>query len=279
VGQVLLVRHGQASWGAADYDVLSPLGERQATATGTFLAQLRPDAVVHGLMRRQHRTAQLMAEAAGWSLDPSVDGRWDEMDHLAVLDAQPPDFDGEPDAHQFQAWFEKATGRWLSGAHDGEYAESWPEFRERVLAGLDALGDGTTVVVTSGGPISVVVAHLLESSAACASGSTRSTTGRTSPAATSGQTCSTVEATIAAFSAGGRARSMVPSRAPLLRISSPMSSSALVPPCIPMITSRPSVASALTFRARYDAPMLSSTTSAPCPSVAASTCSTKSCSW
>ena len=107
-----------------------------------------------------------MAEAAGWSLTPSVDGRWDEMDHLAVLDAQPRDFDGEPDARQFQAWFEKATGRWLSGAHDGEYAESWPVFRDRVLVGLDALGDGTTVVVTSGGPISIVVANLLESSAA-----------------------------------------------------------------------------------------------------------------
>ena len=166
MGQVLVVRHGQASWGAADYDVLSPLGERQATVTGAFLAGVRPDAVVHGLMQRQRRTAELMADAAGWSAAPSVDGRWDEMDHLAVLDAQPRDFDGEPDAHQFQAWFEKATGRWLSGAHDGEYAESWPEFRDRVLAGLDALGDGTTVVVTSGGPISIVVAHLLESSAA-----------------------------------------------------------------------------------------------------------------
>ena len=166
MGQVLLVRHGQASWGAADYDVLSPLGERQAVATGGFLAGVRPDAVVHGLMQRQRRTAEVMAEAAGWGLAPSVDGRWDEMDHLAVLDAQPRDFDGEPDAHQFQAWFEKATGRWLSGAHDGEYAESWPEFRDRVLAGLDALGDGTTVVVTSGGPISVVVAHLVESPAA-----------------------------------------------------------------------------------------------------------------
>jgi broad specificity phosphatase PhoE len=166
VGQVLLVRHGQASWGAADYDVLSPLGERQATATGAFLAGARPDSVVHGLMQRQRRTAEVMAEAAGWSVAPTVDGRWDEMDHLAVLDAQPRDFDGEPDAHQFQAWFEKATVRWLSGAHDGEYAESWSEFHDRVLAGLDALGDGTTVVVTSGGPISVVVAHLLESPAA-----------------------------------------------------------------------------------------------------------------
>ena len=166
MSQILLVRHGQASWGSHDYDVLSPHGERQATASGAFLAGARPASVVLGLMRRQRRTAELMAGAAGWSVAPTVDGRWDEMDHLAVLDAQPRDFDGEPDAHQFQAWFEKATARWLSGAHDGEYAESWSEFHDRVLAGLGALGEGTTVVVTSGGPISVVVAHLLESPAA-----------------------------------------------------------------------------------------------------------------
>ena len=170
MGQVLLVRHGQASWGAADYDVLSPLGERQATATGAYLADVRPDAVVHGLMRRQRRTTELMAEAAGWTVPALVDGRWDEMDHLAVLDAQardePQGFEGEPDARQFQAWFERATARWLSGAHDGEYAESWPVFRDRVLGGLADLGDGTAVVVTSGGPISIVVAHLLDSPAA-----------------------------------------------------------------------------------------------------------------
>ena len=136
MGQVLLVRHGQASWAAADYDVLSPLGERQAVATGALLASVQPDAVVHGLMQRQRRTAELMAEAAGWTVAPSVDERWDEMDHLAVLDVQPREFEGEPDARQFQAWFEKATARWLSGAHDGEYAESWPVFRDRVLAGL-----------------------------------------------------------------------------------------------------------------------------------------------
>ena len=166
MGQVVLVRHGQASWGADDYDVLSPLGERQAAATGALLAQLRPDAVVHGRMRRQQRTAELAATAAGWTIAPALDARWDEMDHLAVLAAQPQDFEGEPDARQFQAWFEKATARWLSGGHDGEYAESWAVFQDRVLAALAGLGDGTTVVVTSGGPVSIVVAHLLESPAA-----------------------------------------------------------------------------------------------------------------
>jgi broad specificity phosphatase PhoE len=166
VGQILLVRHGQASWGAADYDVLSPLGERQAAALGACLAGVPVQAVVHGAMRRQRETAEQLVQAAGWAVAPSLDERWDEMDHQGVLDAHPPEFDGEPDDRQFQAWFEKATARWLSGDHDGEYAEPWTAFRERVLAGFEAFGDGTTVVVTSAGPVSVVVAHLLESPAA-----------------------------------------------------------------------------------------------------------------
>jgi broad specificity phosphatase PhoE len=166
VGQILLVRHGQASFGAADYDVLSPVGEQQARATGAALRTLRPDVVVHGVMQRQRRTAELIAEAAGWDVVLTVEQAWDEFDHLAMLDAQPQDYDGQPDERQVQAWFEKATRRWLSGDHDADYAESWPDFRDRVLAGLGALGDGTTVVVTSGGPISIVVAHLLASPAA-----------------------------------------------------------------------------------------------------------------
>ena len=49
-----------------------------------------------------------------------------------------------------------------------------------------------------------------------------------------------------------------------------------MPPCMPMITSRPSGASAARFRSRYDAPMMSRITSAPVPPVAARTRSTKS---
>ena len=166
MGQIVLVRHGQASYGAEDYDVLSALGRRQSAATGVALADLRPDAVLHGAMQRQHRTAEVMAAAAGWSAVPALDQDWDEMDHLAVLDAQPRHFDGEPDERQFQVWFERATARWLSGEHDGDYRESWSVFRDRVLGALARVGDGTTVVVTSGGPVAVVVSALLESPAA-----------------------------------------------------------------------------------------------------------------
>lgn len=162
MGQLLLVRHGQASWGAADYDVLSLTGERQAETLGRTLAGLAPDVVVHGSMRRQRRTAEIVAQTAGWDVGLTLDERWNEMDHLAVLAAQPQPFDGEPDARQFQAWFEAATERWTSGEHDHQYEESFPEFRARVAAGLDALvSAGTAVVVTSGGPISSVTGALL----------------------------------------------------------------------------------------------------------------------
>ena len=107
-----------------------------------------------------------MVEAAGWPVVPALDEDWDEMDHLAVLDAQPKHFEGEPDERQFQAWFERATARWLSGKHDGDYRESWSVFQERVLGALARVGDDTTVVVTSGGPVAVVVSALLDSPAA-----------------------------------------------------------------------------------------------------------------
>ena len=172
MGQILLVRHGQASWGADDYDVLSEVGEQQAVVLGRTLTGLVPDVVLHGAMTRQRRTAELLADAAGWSAPLREDARWDEMDHLAVLAAHPrddgADAAGEPDRVQFQAWFEAATDRWTSGGHDDDYDESFPAFCRRVADGLaDLAGSasgpttGTAVVVTSGGPISAVTAHLL----------------------------------------------------------------------------------------------------------------------
>ena len=166
---VLLVRHGQASWGAADYDVLSPLGGRQAEVLGEALAArgLVPDRVVHGGMQRQRETARLLAAGAGWQHAPVEDLGWDEMDHPQVLERAPREFAGdEPTRAQFQAWFEEATRRWTGGEFDHEYAEPFPAFGRRVRDALasvtDGLApDGVAVVVTSGGPVAAVTTQLL----------------------------------------------------------------------------------------------------------------------
>ena len=170
MGKLLLVRHGQASWGADDYDVLSPLGWEQARTLGDSLGarNLVPDLVLHGSMRRHRETSEATLERARWNgVEVLEDQGWNEFDHLGMLAAEPVPFgDREPSPAEFQAWFETATDRWTSGDHDADYAESFSGFGERVIGALqrtqDLVGpDGTAVVFTSGGPVSWVAAALL----------------------------------------------------------------------------------------------------------------------
>jgi len=152
VGIIHLVRHGQASFGAVDYDVLSPEGEEQARLLGLALAGLRPDRVVHGSLVRQRRTASIAAAAAGWRAVPTVDHRWDEL-------ASVPLPVGSGSLEDAQRAYEAGLERWICGETGDE--ESFVDFVARAEAALADLGDGTCVVVTSGGPIAAVAAGLL----------------------------------------------------------------------------------------------------------------------
>ena len=170
MGMVLLVRHGQASFGADDYDVLSETGHEQSRVLGRFLASagVSPGALVHGAMRRQRDTATAMAEAAGWSVVPEVDEGWNEFDHVAVV-ARTVAVDSVAtvdagDRRAFQRLFEDATDRWTGGRHDAEYDETWAGFVDRVAAALDRASarDGVTVVASAGGPIAAACAMLVD---------------------------------------------------------------------------------------------------------------------
>ncbi len=169
MGQILLVRHGQASFGADDYDVLSETGWAQGRQLGARLAEqgVVPTVMVRGHMRRHRETGEAMAEAAGWTgLEMSVDAGWDEFDHVGMVASYPDLPTGDLDRRTFQQVFERATARWTSGEHD-DYPESYAAFQARVRASLgtavEAAGPGgTVVVVSSGGPIAVVAAALVD---------------------------------------------------------------------------------------------------------------------
>ena len=170
MSRLLLVRHGQASWGSDDYDVLSPLGEKQSRALGeAFTARgVQPDLVVRGAMRRHRQTAEQAAAGGGWAVEVAEDDGWNEFDHVQMLSMHPSRYgEGEEMSRaQFQAWFEEATLRWTGGEYDEDYDESFAAFGARVDAALRRTverlePDQTAVVFTSGGPISWTATSLL----------------------------------------------------------------------------------------------------------------------
>ncbi len=179
MGVVYLIRHAQASFGAANYDKLSALGVQQARALGLALQPRVADvaAAYVGQMARHRQTAEPALQA--WPAPPplQVHAGFDEFDHEEVLARYKPMYANRillmadmartlQPRKAFQAAFDAAAARWLSGDFDGEYRETWPAFRARCVAALDAViavaGPSRTVLVfTSGGPISAIAQDLL----------------------------------------------------------------------------------------------------------------------
>jgi broad specificity phosphatase PhoE len=167
VGTILLVRHGQASFGTDDYDVLSPLGEQQAAQLGRALARqgIQPTVLVSGALRRQRTSAAILASQAGWALDASVDPGWNEFDQgplaVGIGGGQ-----AAPTREEFQAALETGMRAWPGAGDATGASESFTAFTTRTEAALRDIATGqppgtTTVVVSSGGVIGWLVTALL----------------------------------------------------------------------------------------------------------------------
>jgi len=166
---VAIVRHGQASFGTADYDTLSDAGREQSAVVGAELARrgLRDPEVVAGTLRRQRHTASLLITAAGYSGSCGTDKRWDEFDHLALLHRYVEPSRIAPaleDSRAFQRLLDEALKAW---SRDGE----WATFAADAMAALHDVTQGLpkgrdAVVVSSGGVIGALVAGLLGAPAA-----------------------------------------------------------------------------------------------------------------
>ncbi len=177
MGDIYLLRHGQASFGSDDYDRLSPLGFEQSRQLGEGLARCKLDRprLNRGDMRRHRETREACSVPSEGPAE--VDARWNELDHRALLVAAFPQYpdaaalraavaDEENPRAAFQRMFELSVARWMGGAHERDYAETWTQFVERVSAALSSVVEASTdeidtVVSTSGGPIGVVMSRVL----------------------------------------------------------------------------------------------------------------------
>ncbi len=182
MGNLTLVRHGQASYGAADYDQLSARGVEQARALGRSwaAARLAVDAIYAGPMRRQRDTATLAIEAAagaGHTLPaPVILDELAEYPAFELLGKFMPQFaqahpelrgllDGTATAADRRALMDRGfwlvIESWCNDQLDTGDIETFGGFVARVRAGLARMtaahggGGARVVAVTSGGPIGV----------------------------------------------------------------------------------------------------------------------------
>ena len=168
MAELVLVRHAQASFGADDYDKLSELGWRQSRWLGEYFAERRIefDRVVRGSLRRHAETLAGIAQGLGRALEGAEDARLNEYDAQALLSAH---LKGEArpqggDRREHFRILREAMYAWTDGTLTGAPHEAFSDFRSRVLAALAAAREGRAkrvLVVSSGGPISTVLADVL----------------------------------------------------------------------------------------------------------------------
>jgi len=187
VTTLVLVRHGQASFGARNYDALSPLGQRQSEVLGAHwrATGFAADGWYSGAMARQISTGAAVRAALGHADSSIVEhSAFDEYDHQGLIRAYLPLIAAEnpevsldrrelfADPRAFQRFFEKIIACWIeSRACEEALRETWDAFCARCLQGLrDIARDGPERVVafTSGGVITVALKEALRLDGAAA---------------------------------------------------------------------------------------------------------------
>ena len=174
MGTLYLVRHGQASFGAEDYDQLSPLGRQQSVRLGEYFASkgLKFDAAITGTLRRQAQTFEGIAQGAGLTLLPQQREGLNEYDSEAVIGAIHPTKLEKPTSpeqyrHHFRLLRDGLT-QWMAGVVSPRGMPDYAQWRQRIIDALDHVrqtSEGNVLMVSSGGPISTAVGHVLGTSA------------------------------------------------------------------------------------------------------------------
>lgn len=170
MANLYLVRHAQASFGAADYDQLSPLGLRQSVRLGNHFAsrRLNFDAVVTGTLKRHAQTLAGICEGLG---APLVAAPWPGLDEyngqalIAAIHPEPLEDASTAEHHRHHfLLLRQGLLQWMLGRIQPAGLPDWQVFRQgvvEVLQHIQASGAQNVLLVSSGGPIACAVSHVL----------------------------------------------------------------------------------------------------------------------
>ena len=181
MARISVVRHGQASFLAENYDRLSPLGERQSALLGEHWAaeKLVVDQVYYGPAERQIRTGEIVGDiyrkaGLGWP-EPVTDPDLDEFPAETVarrflpelmarhphLAASVAEFQAATEFLSKQRLFDRVlrevSQRWMEGEVGAPDIPSWRDFCHRVEGAVNRIRaqapkSARVAVFTSGGP-------------------------------------------------------------------------------------------------------------------------------
>lgn len=170
MAELYLVRHGQASFGADNYDQLSLLGQQQGQLVGEYFAERNIvfDHVLLGTMNRHRQTAEAIfsgsSEVASLKEHPGLN----EYDFVALID-------GLGDEHRelklqakkgktdFYRALRQVLLLWMEDRIEGPIPEKWSEFQQRVADAKNYIQGlkGRVLAVSSGGVMAAIAQQTL----------------------------------------------------------------------------------------------------------------------
>ncbi|MDI9481510.1 MAG: histidine phosphatase family protein [Syntrophomonadaceae bacterium] len=178
--ELIFIRHGQASFGRGDYDILSERGREQAFLVAQYLLNTGVlfDRAYSGTLQRQVGTAEVVLDhlRANTVSTPPLrqikelnEYQFERiMSHYVPLVAQE-DASLQPlveelltDKRAFQLVFDRVMTRWLGDDSSLEKVEGWIRFKERIEQGIYQITstmeqNSRVIVFSSGGVISTAL--------------------------------------------------------------------------------------------------------------------------
>lgn len=173
MSEFYLVRHGQASFGAANYDKLSDLGIQQSVWLGEYFAErdIKFSKLLSGTLTRHKETAAGICQSLDYSLNCESYDWFNEFDFETVVRAylsvnpqyRPPE---NAPRSEFYRLLKRAMLEWSEDRLPEELlAESWGQFKQRLVIAVRHIqhecADQKVLVVSSGGAISMLMSLVL----------------------------------------------------------------------------------------------------------------------
>lgn len=173
MSEFYLVRHGQASFGAEDYDKLSELGQQQAKWLGEYFTQrgISFDHVLCGSLLRHRETASGINGAFARQSELEILPALNEFDfeslakgYLTLFPERRPPSDAP--RSEFYRLLKAAMLAWSKDEiPEALLIETWKQFDQRVQQAVQHIRENCyskrVLVVSSGGAIAVLLSQVL----------------------------------------------------------------------------------------------------------------------